>query len=119
MKYWGDDRYVELRDIFDNNFNSAITVPAMKGKVLSVVNGENTTLSLYEFEIQKTPATLTKRIDPITNDEVEDLCVVFEYRLSHPNGLAGVVNTTEAPLPISEISPELLKILTDNNIIKQ
>jgi len=118
MKYWGDDKYVELRDIFDNNFNSLITAPAMKGKVLSEVNGETVTLSLYEFEIQKTPAALTTRIDPLTNEEVEDLCVIFEYRLSHPSGLAGAVNTTEAPLTISEISPELLKILKDNNIIK-
>jgi len=119
MKYWGDDKYVELRDIFDNNFNSLITVPAMKGKVLSEVNGETVTLSLYEFEIQKTPAILTKRTDPLTNEEVEDMCVIFEYRLSHPNGLAGVVNTTTAPLPVSELTEELLKILKDNNIIKE
>lgn len=118
MKHWEDDKYVELRDTYGGNFSSPITVPAMKGKVLQEVDGgDDILMGLYEFEVMKTPAAVMSRVDPSTGDTVNDECVMFEYRLTHPNGLAGVVNSTTAPIPITELTPELTKILKDHDII--
>lgn len=118
MKYW-DPEFVETRDTYNGEFRSPITAPAIHGKVLST---EDKVLGLYEWEIVKEPCTVMKRIDTTAldaeNAEVEDMCVLFEYRLKHPNkSMGGLTHTSTAPIPIAELTNELYNILADNELV--
>lgn len=113
MKYW-DDEFVETRDIYEGEFRSPIVTPALKGKIL---DAQDNVLGLYELEIVKEPCTLKKRIDASNNYEsIEDMCVMFDYRLRSNEGIPGE-NVTTAPLPLSEMTPELKDILINAHLI--
>ena len=112
MKYWTEE-YVEIRDIYEGEFRSPITTPALKGKIL---NTNNDTIGLYELEIIKEPCALAKRIDLATMDTIEDMCVMFEYRIRSEQNLVGERITT-APLPLSEMTQELQDILINAHLL--
>lgn len=113
MKYW-DDEFVEIRDIYEGEFKSPIVTPALKGKIL---DNKGKVIGLYELEILKEPCSPTKRIDVNNNFvAVEDMCVMFEYRLRSNDGIPGE-NITTAPLPLSEMTSELKDILTNAKLI--
>lgn len=112
MKYW-DDEFVETRDIYEGEFRSPIVTPALKGKILD--SGDNI-VGLYELEIIKEPCSIKKRIEASTFESVEDMCVMFDFRLQSNEGIPGEQITT-APLPLSEMTPELKDILINAHMI--
>lgn len=112
MKYW-DEEFVETRDIYEGEFRSPIVTPALRGKIL---NNNDVVVGLYELEIVKEPCSVTKRIDATSFESVEDMCVMFDFRLKSSDGIPGEHNTT-APLPLSEMTPELKDILINAHVI--
>lgn len=112
MIYWMD-QYVEVRDIYNGTFQSPITTPALKGNLLDNNGG---VLGLYELEITRDHSEMVKRFDSVTESDVEDVCVMFEFRTTSADDRVGSSSVT-SPLPLTELTDELRAILADESII--